>query len=73
MRTASRWFGGSEMVRDQAEYPRREEHRDVAQVGDVNLVLVVREDPGNDQVVGTGDEGNEADIGRIRTRRLQSG
>jgi len=45
----------------------------VAEIGDANLVLVVREDPGNDQVVGTGDEGDEADPRRVGARCLQSG
>jgi hypothetical protein len=48
------------MVRDLAQNPGREEHRNVAEVGKVNLLLVTREDAGNDQVVGAGDQREEA-------------
>lgn len=48
------------MVRDHTENPRREEHRDVPEVGDVNLLLVTRKDTGNDQVVGASDQREKA-------------
>jgi len=44
------------MVRDHAKNPGRKEHRDVAEVGDVNLILVTREYTGNDQVIGASDQ-----------------
>jgi hypothetical protein len=47
------------MVRDQTQNPGRKEHGHVAQIGDVNLVLVARKYARDDQVVGTGNQGEE--------------
>jgi hypothetical protein len=44
------------MVRDHAENAGREEHRDVAEVGNVDLPLMTREYTRNDQVVGASDQ-----------------
>ncbi len=48
------------MVRDKTERPWREEHREVAQIGKVNLAVMEREDTRNNEVVGSSDQGDEA-------------
>ncbi len=47
------------MVRDSTERPRREEHREVAQIGKVNLVVMDCEYARNNEVVGASDQGDE--------------
>ena len=60
------------MLRDQTEDPGREAHRDVSQIGDMNLILVAREDPWNDQVVGSSDYGEKSHARRA-SRCMQPG
>jgi len=48
------------MVRDYAENPGRKEHRDVAEVGNVDFSLVSRKYTGNNQVVGTSNQRKKA-------------
>ena len=61
------------MIRDHTEDPGREEHRDVAEIGNVNLPLVTREDTGNDQVVGAGDQREKAYTRSARSRAMETG
>jgi len=68
---ASRYLGGDEMVRDHAENAGREEHRDVAEVGKVNLALVTREHAGNHQVVGASNQRQKAYTCSARPRIME--
>ncbi len=52
--------------------PGREEHRDVAEVGNVNLPLVTREYTGNDQVVGASDQREKAYTWSPRSRAMET-
>ncbi len=47
------------MVRDNTEGPRREKHREVAQIGKVNLVVMDCEYARNNEVVGASDQRDE--------------
>ena len=49
-------LGSDEKIPDRTENPGREEHRDVAEVWYVNLLLVTREYTRYDQVVGASDQ-----------------
>ena len=60
------------MVRDHAETPGREEHRDVSEVGNVNLPLVTGKDTGNDQVVGASDQREKAYPWSARSRAMET-
>jgi len=68
----SRCLGSDEVVRNHMENPRRKEHRDVTEVGNVNLPLVAREYAGNDQVVGAGDQRDKPYARNPRTRAMQT-
>ena len=68
----SRRLGSDEVVRDHTENPGRKEHRDVAEVGNVNLPLVTRKYAGNDQVVGAGDQREKAYTWSVRSRAMET-
>ena len=63
---------GDEIVRDHTENPGREEHRDVAEVGNVDLPLVTCKYTGNDQVVGASDQREKAYIWSARSRAMET-
>ncbi len=65
-------FGSDEIVRDHAENLGREEHRDVAEVGNANHPLVIRKYPGNDQVVGASDHREKAYTWSARSRSMKT-
>jgi hypothetical protein len=69
---ASRYLGSDEIVRDHTENPRRKEHRDVAEFGNVNLSLVTRKYTGNDQVVGASDQREKAYTWSARSRAMET-
>ncbi len=47
------------MVRDNTESPWREKHREMTQIGKVNLVVMDCEYARNNEIVGASDQGNE--------------
>ncbi len=63
---------GDEVVRDDPENPWREQHRDVAEVGNVDLALVTRKDTGHDQVVGAGDQREKTHVPGAGSRVMQA-
>jgi hypothetical protein len=65
-------LGSDEIVRDHPENPGRKEHRDVAKIGNVNLLLVTRKYTGNDQVVGASDQRKKAYSWSVRSRVMQA-
>ncbi len=67
-----RYLGSDEIVRDHTENPRREEHRDVAQLGNMNLSLVTRKYTGNDQVVGASDQREKVYTWSARSRAMEA-
>ncbi len=59
------------MVRDKTERPWREEHREVAQIGKVNLVVMDCEYARNNEIVGASDQRDELYARGVAARRLQ--
>ena len=47
------------MVRDNTERPWREKHREMTQIGEVNLVVMDCENARNNEIVGASDQGDE--------------
>ncbi len=60
------------MVRDKTENLGRKQHRDVAEVGNVNLPLVTRKHTGNDQVVGAGNQREKPYTSSARSRAMET-
>ncbi len=59
------------MVRDNTERPWREKHREMTQIGEVNLVVMDCEYPWNNEVVGASDQRDELYARGVAARCLQ--
>ncbi len=60
------------MVSDHTEDLGRKQHRDVPEVGNVNLPLVTRKYARNDQVVGARDQREKAYTWSARSRAMET-
>ena len=61
-----------EAIPDCLEHPWREQHPDVAEIGEVDEVVSAGEHPGNNDVVGAGDNGSEAHAGGLIATGMQA-
>ncbi len=68
----SRCLGSDKKVRNHTENPGRKEHRDVAEVRNVNLPFVTRKYTGNDQVVRASDQREKAHPWSARPRAVET-
>ena len=48
------------MVRDNAEHPRREKHREMPQIGKVYLIVMAREYARYNEIIGSSNQRNES-------------